>query len=405
MTTTRSNQVYSQTTGTTSTDAFITILSSLNPSTSSTNYPIGKRWVNTSTKTEFILANLESSNGQLSANWIELGGGSGSVETLTGNSGGVVPADGSNNINVRGDGSTINIAGNPGTNTLTANLITPLLVIDGGTGDIAFTPYTPICGGTTSTGNLQSVVSTGTAGQVLTSNGASSLPTFQSGSGSFTINVVAYPISGTYTPSASLSFAMVECVGGGGAGGGAIPAGTSGAAVGGGGGAGGYGKQIIPATSLTSPQAVVIGTGATGSTGTGANGGTTSFGTFINANGGLGGATDVDLNVAAAGGLGGSATTGDNHFITPGQPGQPGSSALITSPANSFQIGGSGGNSLYGAGGLGVVSNTTTGVVSGNNGVRYGAGGSGACAGYQATSNGIGGNGTAGYCVITEYIG
>lgn len=43
----------------------------------------------------------------------------GVVETLTGNSGGAVGPDGANNINVVGDGVTIDVAGNPGTNTLT----------------------------------------------------------------------------------------------------------------------------------------------------------------------------------------------------------------------------------------------------------------------------------------------
>lgn len=54
----------------------------------------------------------------------------------------------------------------------------------GGTGDTSFTAYAPICGGTTSTGNLQSA-STGiaTAGFVLTSNGAGALPSFQAGGG------------------------------------------------------------------------------------------------------------------------------------------------------------------------------------------------------------------------------
>lgn len=41
------------------------------------------------------------------------------VETLTGNSGGAVGPDGANNINVVGDGVTIDVSGNPGTNTLT----------------------------------------------------------------------------------------------------------------------------------------------------------------------------------------------------------------------------------------------------------------------------------------------
>ncbi len=45
------------------------------------------------------------------------------VETLTGNSGGAVGPDGSNNINVVGDGTTIDVTGNPGTNTLTISAL------------------------------------------------------------------------------------------------------------------------------------------------------------------------------------------------------------------------------------------------------------------------------------------
>ena len=45
------------------------------------------------------------------------------VQTIQGNTGGVVPPDNTNNIHVIGDGTTITIAGNPGTNTLTASVI------------------------------------------------------------------------------------------------------------------------------------------------------------------------------------------------------------------------------------------------------------------------------------------
>lgn len=44
------------------------------------------------------------------------------VQTLTGNTGGPVGPDGANNINVVGDGTTIEINGNAGTNTLTATV-------------------------------------------------------------------------------------------------------------------------------------------------------------------------------------------------------------------------------------------------------------------------------------------
>jgi len=53
----------------------------------------------------------------------------------------------------------------------------------GGTGLSSATAYAVLCGGTTSTGAFQSVASVGTAGQVLTSNGAGALPTFQNATG------------------------------------------------------------------------------------------------------------------------------------------------------------------------------------------------------------------------------
>lgn len=56
---------------------------------------------------------------------------------------------------------------------------TDVAVADGGTGVSSLTAYAPLFGGTTSTGPVQSGT-VGTAGQVLTSNGAGALPTFQS---------------------------------------------------------------------------------------------------------------------------------------------------------------------------------------------------------------------------------
>jgi microcystin-dependent protein len=54
-----------------------------------------------------------------------------------------------------------------------------LPVASGGTGSTSATAYAVQCGGTTSTGAYQSVASVGTSGQVLTSNGAGALPSFQ----------------------------------------------------------------------------------------------------------------------------------------------------------------------------------------------------------------------------------
>jgi hypothetical protein len=88
--------------------------------------------------------------------------------------------------------------GTPSTGTLTNCTDLPLTtgitgtlgVANGGTGRTTNTAYAVICGGTTTGGAEQSIASVGTSGQVLTSNGASALPTFQ------TLATSAFP-SGT----------------------------------------------------------------------------------------------------------------------------------------------------------------------------------------------------------------
>lgn len=70
-----------------------------------------------------------------------------------------------------------------GVNSIAGALGFPITVPNGGTGDTSFIPYAVITGGTTSTNPLQSVASVGTAGQVLTSNGAGALPSFQTNAG------------------------------------------------------------------------------------------------------------------------------------------------------------------------------------------------------------------------------
>lgn len=79
-----------------------------------------------------------------------------------------LPADGIITVS----GSSIQV---PGTAVLT--------VPNGGTGINTATSYSVVCGGTTSTGAFQSVSSVGSSGQVLTSNGAGALPTWQTSSG------------------------------------------------------------------------------------------------------------------------------------------------------------------------------------------------------------------------------
>lgn len=81
-------------------------------------FNLGDWWLNTSNNTVWYLA---STNG-LTATWINAQASLSGLLTLKGNSGGPIPPE-LGNINVVGDGITINIVGNPGTSTLTASLI------------------------------------------------------------------------------------------------------------------------------------------------------------------------------------------------------------------------------------------------------------------------------------------
>ena len=86
------------------------------------NFFLGTIWLDTTSNppTSVNIWMLVSIEGGI-ATWVNFSGASGFINTLTGNSGGVVPPTG-NNINVVGDGTTIDIVGNPGTSTLTASV-------------------------------------------------------------------------------------------------------------------------------------------------------------------------------------------------------------------------------------------------------------------------------------------
>jgi hypothetical protein len=75
-------------------------------------------------------------------------------------------------------GSNNHVIINNGSGVMTSEA--QLAVSRGGTGLASATAYAVVCGGTTSTNPLQSIAGVGTSGQVLTSNGAGALPTFQS---------------------------------------------------------------------------------------------------------------------------------------------------------------------------------------------------------------------------------
>lgn len=203
-----------------------------------------------------------------------------------------------------------------------------------------------------------------------------------------------FSTSGTYTPSTSMIYCLVEAQGGGGGGGGA--AGTSAqSASGGGGGGGEYGNQVFAAATVGASQTVTIGAvGAAGTAGAnnGTNGGTTSLGSILTALGGVGGtgaSSSATMGFGAQGGAGGTGGTGSNYAV----PGAPGGSGLALGSGAAAQ-GGRGGASFFGNGGGGGVT------AAGSAGTGYGAGGGGGGAGATSTA---GAAGTAGFIVVTEF--
>lgn len=72
-----SNQNYSVATGSSTTNPFVEVFFSRDPTPNDVEYPIQKRWFNTSNETEWILISFTSFNGNLQAVWIRIGSGSG----------------------------------------------------------------------------------------------------------------------------------------------------------------------------------------------------------------------------------------------------------------------------------------------------------------------------------------
>lgn len=333
------------------------------------------------------------------------------------------------------------LLGTPTSGTLTN--CTGLPVAGGGTGVATMTTaYAPVCAGTTATGALQ-VASTGlsTSGYVLTSNGASSVPSFQAVSGGTTVDRQVFTGSGTWTkvtspaPTAA-SMTLIRVWGCGGSGGSSVS--TKGA---GGGGGGEFKERWILTSTLAATVTVTIGAaaGVASGAGTGNTGGDTSFGAHVVAYGGAGGIGGAGSTNGGGGGAAalsagavGSGTTGGNAGTTGGAGGASsvagtasysgggggggsganGGSAVIGGGgggggSDAAATGGTGGSSIYGGGGGGGCSNTGTagpigtsayggaGGLGGGNGsapgpgIQPGGGGGGA----EAQTSGAGGSG------------
>lgn len=199
----------------------------------------------------------------------------------------------------------------------------------------------------------------------------------QTGVGGIT-NIQVLVSSGTYTPTAGVQNALVFATGGGAAGG---------VATGGGGGAGATSIALVPMSGVQTVNYIIgaggVGVVSNGGVTTGGNGGTTSFGNYASAGGGHGGVSNV-------GGLGGQCTLGTMLIKGGDGGGAPESTALV---------GGVGGSSFWGGGGMGWVQGSYANG-AGNPGQAYGSGGGG------TQWNGVpvaGGNGVSGIILVVEF--
>jgi hypothetical protein len=210
-----------------------------------------------------------------------------------------------------------------------------------------------------------------------------------------TIKTQKFTASGTYTADPNLICASVECQAGGGGAGGCPPM-MPGINVSGGGGAGGYSRSTVTAATIGASKPVTVGAGGAlgNATTVGGTGGDTSVGALCVAKGGVGSAIGASSGVP---GSGGGAGTGD--IAATGSPGQSAAGAVD----NVFMVAaaGCGGSSRFGGGGIGGFAYQS--VSYGGSATGYGAGGGGGAVHNTTPAGALGGAGSPGLVIITEY--
>jgi hypothetical protein len=227
----------------------------------------------------------------------------------------------------------------------------------------------------------------GTSGQVLTSNGSGSAPSWQTiGGGS--LKSQEFLASGTFTVPTGITSVWVTMIGGGGSG----AAGTGGR---GGGGAGAYCFKRPFSVTAGASLTVTIGGGGAGvlAAATGNPGTSTSF-----------------SSLTVTGGSGGGVSTSTQNPVLAGAGGSAGATGTEGGVAEGSLLGGRGGQSLYngtayiggGGGGFGdgTAASTTTLGNSANAATNSGAGSGAQAAAAAASSSGNGGSGR----VIIEWF-
>ncbi len=221
------------------------------------------------------------------------------------------------------------------------------------------------------------------------------------------MTVISSTGSSTYTPSTGMVYADVQICGAGGGGMGGYNPNHSLLLPTVGGSAGGYARKVFTAAQIGASQTVTIGVGGAGGdingTSLGGNGGNSTFGALLTANGGGGATVGVDAITTTPGAVG---TASGGTITKSGQAGNFGTVAFDTSgtpgSSNYLFFGGAGGASQLSIGGAGGYLSriSTLACTVGLPGTYGSGGGSGSWTQNNTTNGGAGGNGV---CIILEY--
>ena len=212
------------------------------------------------------------------------------------------------------------------------------------------------------------------------------------------LNVQYLTTSGTYTATAGTVSCLVQAVGGGGGGGGMPFVSGTGIVAASSGGGGGAWAQRYYATAPSSASFTIGALGSGGASGAnpGSAGGSTSFNGDFTTGGGSGGIAGVAFN-ANTRGVSYQQTLGGSPSGTYDVGGRGGMSVSAVIHAGADFISGSGGDSVFGDGAIGVVS-AANGIAS----TTLGSGGSG-CGAANPGGPHSGGNGAPGIIIVYEY--
>lgn len=323
-----------------------------------------------------------------------------------------------------GSGGDLNLRGSPGGNAFVG---TGTTIATGGAGGTAASGH----GGPSSVGGSSSAVNAaGTQGAGGGGGVACNSAAFYTGGagGSGWIRVrehygkASQPIiaskrtvitasTSTFQYDTTTLYADIEVLGGGGGGGATSGGSAVGTAVAGsGGGAGGYCKKLIKITDdiRAATKTIVVGAGGASNTNGGISSYTDGTNTLATTAAGSGAQGSWTSNAQTLfGGNGGSSSGGDiNSQGARGESSQSLGSANCGASTSACRAG-AGASSIYGGGGYGYIwtAGGTANFANGAPAGGYGAGGGGGAAQNAASQNVIGGTGSQGVVIITEYTG